>query len=396
MAGRSATTQVVKEPAEKKIRKWALLIGVGEFKETDILPVNGVTKNLERFDKILNDRQRSDFEVAALENPTFLDGRKAISKISQNANEEDVVFFYYSGYGKMDADKTLYLLFADSDKHFMDATCIESEYILSQFRKSKCRNFIIVVDCSHSGAFFNSYHRLPKGLSALTACAENELAYEDAHGGIFTRIIIEGLTSDYIDANRDGSITFSELFNYVIERTKNDYPAAAVPLKWEWNVARNITFFDSPRLVFLSYKRVQLPFVKKLSEDLRQKGIPTFMDLEKIRIGDDWRDELERTIINSRVFIFVLDKEIIYSEVSMWELETAFKHKVPILPIEVEQVKLPAMFNSFYGHINRLPFYSGDYEDNLVTLVHHIKALRVEKYASNHAESDSINTAESK
>lgn len=382
MAGRSGATAVITEP--KKALKWALLIGVGEFLKTDIPPLTGVTKDLKKFSGILKDRQRSDFQVKELENPSFLEARKAISKISQDAGEEDVVFFYYSGWGKMDADKTLYLLFSDSDRNFMDATCIESEYILSQFRKSKCRNFIIVVDCSHSGAFFNNYHRLPKGLFALTACGENELAYEDAHGGIFTRTIVEGLTSDYIDANRDGSITFSELFDYVIERTKTDYPEAAVPQKWEWNVARDITFFDSPRLVFLSYKRVQLPLVKKLSQGLRDNGIPTFMDLEKIRAGDDWKDELERTIKNARVFIFVLDKEILFSEWSMWELRVAVEHDVPILPIEVEQVRTPAMFNEKYGHINRLGFYTGEYEDNLANLISHIKALRVEKYAKNH------------
>lgn len=365
-------------------RKLALLVGVGEFQDSRIHDLKGVNKDLDKFSKLLEDRQRSDFEVTALINPGFMEVRKAISKISQEAKENDTVFFYYSGHGTMDEHRSLYLLFENSESEFMDATCLESEFILSQFRKSACNSFIIMVDCCHSGAFFNNHQRLPKGLFALTACDEDETAAEDAEGGVFTRIIVEGLTSDYIDADRNGRITFSELFDYVIERTRRNYPAAGVPQKWEWNVADDISFFDSPRPVFLSYKRVQLPLVKKLSKDLRDNDIPTFMDLEKIRIGDNWREELEKTIKNSRVFVLVLDKEIIFSEVSMWELEMAFKHEVPILPIEVEEVRLPAMFNTRYGHINRLPFNVEAYDDNLATLIRHIKSLRMLKYQDKH------------
>ena len=112
-----------------------------------------------------------------------------------------------------------------------------------QFRKSACQNFIIIIDCCHSGAFFNNNRGLPKGLFALTACDEQGLSYEDEKGGIFTNIIINGLTSDYIDADRDGKITFSELFDYVIDEIKSNTAwRSGAPQKWEWNVNNRMRF----------------------------------------------------------------------------------------------------------------------------------------------------------
>lgn len=152
-----------------------------------------------------------------------------------------------------------------------------------------------------------------------------------------------------------------------------------IPQKWEWNVTKDICLFASPKPVFISYNRMQTEFVKRLSAYLRDAEIATFVDLERLRIGDNWKDELERTIKNSRVFIFILDDKILYSEVSNWELETAYSHNIPILPVMLEEVKIPAMFEARFGHINRLFFDKANFKDCAKVLIDHIKALRVKK-----------------
>ena len=273
-----------------------------------------------------------------------------------------------------------FLFFNDSERQYADATCLKSEYILSQFRKSRCRNFILIVDACHSAAFFNNVGGLPKGLVALTSCDEDEQAKETKDGGMFSNIILKGIRSEYIDANRDGKITFSELFDFITEEIgheKNE--TLGTPKKWEWNVDQDICFFDSPRPVFISYKRSQKELVTRISQSLQAEDISTFVDQEKIRLGDDWRELLEQTIINSRAFLFVLDKEILHSEVSNWELAIAHKHNVPILPIMVEEVKVHAMFEAMYGHYNRVYFDREDYDNSIGLLTDHILAIRVDR-----------------
>lgn len=296
---------VIKDNIEESIAsKYALLIGVDKFNDEAISNLPGVTRDLNNFTKLLGDPSFSNFEVTTLLNPSLIDARKAISEISLKAKKNDVVFFYYSGHGTLDKQKSFFLLYKDSESAFQDATCMESEYVLSQFRKSSCKNFIIIIDACFSGAFFNNNRGLPNGLVALTACDEDQTATETLDGGMFSNIIIKGLKSEYIDANRDGIITFSELFDYITEEVRENLPYST-PKKWEWNVDNDIYLFNSPRVVFISYQRKQKELVKKISEALKQCDVSTFVDQEKLRIGDSWKEHLENNIKNCRAFLYI-------------------------------------------------------------------------------------------
>ena len=90
--------------------KFALLIGVEAFSDPGIPSLRGVTKDINKLGKLLNNRQRSEFKVESLRNPSFVQSRKAISKISQQAQVNDVVFSYYSGHGVLDQQQSLYLI----------------------------------------------------------------------------------------------------------------------------------------------------------------------------------------------------------------------------------------------------------------------------------------------
>ena len=152
---------------------------------------------------------------------------------------------------------------------------------------------------------------------------------------------------------------------------------SGTPCKWEWNVHEDICLVNSPRPVFISYKRSQAKFVKRLSKTLNQKDIATFVDQEKIRLGDDWKKLLGKTIKNSRAFLFVVSEDIMHSKVAMWELAVAHKHTVPILPVVVEEFPIHAMFEEKYGHYNRIYFDQTDFEKSSKLIIEHIKAIRV-------------------
>ncbi len=370
-------TRRKKKPPEGK--KYALLIGVGNFKDPSLSQLPGVPIDIKNFANILRDSEYNPYEVVDLLDGDLIETKKAITDISTNAEEEDIIFFYYSGHGVTNENQTFFFVLRDSESKYLDATCLESDYVLSQFRKSKCTNFVIVIDACYSGAFFNNNRGLPKGLFTLTSSRDDQVSLELFNeGGLFTSILVKGLKSEYIDANRDGRITFSEIFNYLVEETSKQKLRQQAQ-KWEWNVDCDLCLFDSPRPVFISYKRQQTEFVTKLSNFLKAADITTFVDQEKLRVGDNWKEELEKTIINSRVFLMVMDKAIMFSEVSNWELKTAFKHNIPILPIMIEELDVHAMFELEYGHINRFTFDHDDFNESAKTIVDHIKSLRVVK-----------------
>ena len=48
----------------------------------------------------------------------------------------------------------------------------------------------------------------------------------------------------------------------------------------------------------------------------------------------------------------------------------------------VEEVKVPALFESKFGHINRMRFLKEFFDDDVKTLIDHIKSLRIKKAKS--------------
>lgn len=363
--------------------KYALLIGVGAFKDDKVSNLSGVPIDIKNLNEILTKSDDPFYYVKTLTDTKLIDTRKAISDTCSKAAKDDMILFYYSGHGTVDREKNFYMLMHDSEKNYLHATCLDAEYILSQFRKSLCEKIIIIIDACHSGAFFNNSRGLPKGLVALTSSREDQLSREIPHeGGLFTNLLVKGLKSEYIDANRDGKITFSEIFNYIVMRTE-EIKLEQRPQKWEWNIGGDMVIFDSPKLTFISYKRERKEFVTKLSAELNKSNIPTFVDQEKLRIGDNWRKEIEKTIKNSRVLLIILDQSILYSKVSNWEIETAYKHNIPILPIVIEDIKIHAMFEARYGHINRFVFNHDNVENSIEIIIDHIKNLRITQDHSN-------------
>ncbi len=355
-------------------KKFAILIGV--FHNDQRQP--SVKAEIEELKCVLGDPEGGNFDVKTLLNPELMNAKKAISRISQQAGPQDVVFFHFIGEAEKGRETdSLFLLFSNSDRDFLEATAMDSEFIVSQFRKSKCKNFILIVDCAYASAFFNNNRGLPRGLFALTASDEGRNVGKEGH--TLTSIILKGLQEDEVDRDRDGKITFSELFDYVIDTTKsankNIDIDIGIPQKWEWNVDNNICFYDRPKKVFISYRHNSREFVEKLATGLNAQGIDTFVDKRNLQAGDQWKDLIEREIQRSRALIAVLEPMIFQSKPSMIEFEAALSKDIPIIPIEIEPIEPSALFELRYGHYHRDPFNQNDFPSELEKLANRIRTL---------------------
>jgi hypothetical protein len=355
-------------------KKFALLMGVGEFRELNNLP--GVGRDIENFGELLRDDKVSEFEVRYLVNPELNEGRKAIYEISSKAEAGDIILFYFSGHGTI-KDDTFYLPFSDSELGYIEATCMDSEYILSQFRKSRCETFIIIIDTCYSGAFFNNNRGLPKSLVALTATGDKETAMDTKEGGAFTNIILKGLRSDFIDTDRNGEVTFSELFKYISRKIRAESYGYGKPKKWEWNVDKDIVLFKYPRPVFISYHNGQSELVKKISDSLETSLINTFYDKKNLLPGTIWEKGLEESIKNSRGFIFITDQRSIHSKYALIELQIAIDNNVPIFPIQIEELADSADFEKQYGKYHRQQFDCSNYDQCMEKLIEQIHLINI-------------------
>lgn len=105
------------------------------------------------------------------------------------------------------------------------------------------------------------------------------------------------------------------------------------------------------QLVFLSHSSLDKPFVRELDRAIRVLGIQTFLDERDIRIGDDIPTRIYEGIEAATHLCYVLSSSSVKSSWVIDELSTAKmrekdEHGLVILPILIEDVKIPLAVRS--------------------------------------------------
>lgn len=73
---------------------------------------------------------------------------------------------------------------------------------------------------------------------------------------------------------------------------------------------------------------------------MRAVGISTWVDIENIRPGDQWRPTIQRAIKNSRAFVFCISPFSLESHRTYWEFEEALSKGLIIFPVMIESTPI--------------------------------------------------------
>jgi hypothetical protein len=87
---------------------------------------------------------------------------------------------------------------------------------------------------------------------------------------------------------------------------------------------------------FISYSRADWTYVEILAREMRAVGISTWVDIENIRPGDQWRPTIELAIKTSRAFVFCVSPFSLESHRTYWEFEEALSKGLIIFPVMIE------------------------------------------------------------
>jgi WD40 repeat protein len=90
--------------------------------------------------------------------------------------------------------------------------------------------------------------------------------------------------------------------------------------------------------VFISYSRKDIAFARLIRESLQESQIDTWIDWERIPVGERWWDEICQAIENANVFMFIISKNSIGSSVCKDEINHALKNNKRIIPIIVDDL----------------------------------------------------------
>jgi len=361
----------------KKGDRIALLICNSVFPLIPQYGLKGPEKDAKILQSVLSDNEIGQFKVQVLADNGLVEIRREISRICKQSDSEDTILIYYSGNGIKAADDSLYLLVNDSDSNYIVATTLDSNFILSQLRDSKCRKIILLIDCCFSGSFFNNNRGIPNGLYAITSCGADEFCYDTTEGGAFTLGIYNGLIGSAADTNGDGRVTIDELHEFAKKWIRNK-GFNQTPQKWVWNVPEPIYVGNIQKHVFISYSREDREKADLLLKSLESEGLSVWIDRKKIQSGS-WKERVMEGLNKARVLVFLLTKESLKSGVVKKEIDFATKKKVPIIPVQIDEVMddfLPDWYFLEYDELHRHLIHSQNFNEGVNDLVSAIQNLR--------------------
>ncbi len=212
------------------MKRYATLIGCGKYKNSaDFVPLKCAIEDVKSLSAVLSDPKVGNFDSVK----TFTKGESHTTVLKHLENllnhevrSDDTVLIYFSGHAAVDRLNQLHLALRATEKATISATSLPIAQLIGLMSSSRCRDAVLILDCCYSGAARNAFKLPPnwtgQGFSIITSSTDNQKskAKEGELTSIFTKFLLEGLTSGDADLNNDGVISADEAYQYAFNCVK--------------------------------------------------------------------------------------------------------------------------------------------------------------------------------
>jgi uncharacterized caspase-like protein len=223
-------------------QRLALLVATYRYQDAGLRQLTAPGHDAEALAEVLRDPQIADFDVTILVNEPHHVVGDAIGELYYNRRRDDLTLLYFTGHGLKDDYGRLYLAMTDTKRDRLLFTGISAQQIDEAMESCSSRQKVLVLDCCYSGAFpaggipkaDSQVYALEKfqgrGRVVLTASDATQYSFEGNHiigqgtRSVFTRFLVEGLTTGEADLDGDGNISLDELYSYVHDRVIVEMP----------------------------------------------------------------------------------------------------------------------------------------------------------------------------
>lgn len=246
-------------------RREALLICAETFSDATFRRLRSPSVDVSGLAAVLEDKSIGAFHVEQMIDRPCHDVRRSVERFYQDREPDDLLLLYLSGHGHRDMFGRLHFICADTEMKHLKATALPSAFISEIAQESKSRRQVLIVDSCFSGAFMkgmslkSSEHSLTgsdfpsggRGQVIFTASTAFQYSLEgsdvlgEAQPSLFTKHLIEGLSSGDADLNNDGIIDLDELYQYLHARTTQE--AHQTPQRWALQMEGVIPFATNQR-----------------------------------------------------------------------------------------------------------------------------------------------------
>jgi len=233
----SARLNLVRPISEPVANCYILAVGINNYKNPK-LNLNYARADAKGFAEALNDQGTKLFkkvEVITLydREATRQNILARLDEIAQLAQPEDVFYFYYAGHGSL-VDDRFYFIPTDNVRLY-EQSILEKQAIYAGLMQQSLKNIkalkqVMVIDACHSGgsvellatrggAEEKALAQLSRsaGIHVLASAGSEQYAgeFESLGHGVFTYVLLEGLSGKADGAPLDGKITIYELKSYL-------------------------------------------------------------------------------------------------------------------------------------------------------------------------------------
>jgi len=260
----------------KGFQVWAAIVGISEYKSTDIPSLRYADRDAEAlYDFLVTPLEQGGRGVAKSnirklinKEATKTNIQEAIFDFMKSALEEDIAIIYFAGHGAPDPTRpnVPYLLAYDSDLARPAATAVKMQEVQDAIRDYiKAKKIIVFADACHSAGvgtnvamrgvanaglinqFLEEIAKSGNSVLTFSASESNELSQESQSWGgghgVFTYYILEGLKGK-ADSDQDKIIRLGELVDYVNLNVRRDtkslqHPTPS-PTPWDRNLPFSI------------------------------------------------------------------------------------------------------------------------------------------------------------
>ena len=224
--------------------KIALLIGVSEY-EPGLNPLPGAVKDVEAIQQVLLHPEMGGFtetDLMVLKNPQRQDMEEAIENLFAHRQKDDLLVLFFSGHGIKDDTGRLFLATRTTRKtprgDLIRSSAVAASVVHESMSRSRSKRQVVILDSCFSGAFaeglsakddgtVNIREQLGgEGRAVLTSSSSTQYSFEQQGSdlSIYTRYLIEGITTGAADLDEDGVVSIDELHEYASRKVREIQP----------------------------------------------------------------------------------------------------------------------------------------------------------------------------
>jgi|KBSMisStandDraft_5_1062788.scaffolds.fasta_scaffold43174_3 hypothetical protein len=299
-------------------RRFALIIANNEYHDADFQKLIAPAQDAKALASVLKDPEIGDFEVKVILNEPSYKVNEEIESFFSDRKPGDLILLYFSCHGIKDENGHLYFATINTRRKLLGSTAVSANFVNSIMLHSRPKRQVLLLDCCYSGAFARGLFTKAdkyihtkeqfqgKGRVVLTASDSMQYSFEgdvikgDAQPSIFTRAIVYGLHTGQADIDKNGLVSYEDLYDFTFDRVTDITPLQK-PGKWVFDVQGDIVIAKNPN---------KITPIKPISKEITPK--------KNAVVG--------RTRINRNIFIPIIGVSAVASIVLLVLFLNSFSH----------------------------------------------------------------------